>query len=247
MRRKDVKVGMKVVPFKKSSCMWTSHKAMDEYLDDCNHKQAEFFRKNGFLYVAGIRGKEFVLWYDGKMDTGDYFLAEDFEPYVELQVKTKTKTKKEKDMKGKLKFEELRIGDKLTLRDDLVVGKKYGGITYLKEMQENSGVVTVSSIDEDITLNEGYYRFYYSKEMFKEFIVTTTEIKTDLLFDKPRIEKSNGEVYLFTGRSIIYINEELGAWGMSSCSPEDFKKGLYSERVGKAIAYFNAYEEREGK
>ena len=171
MKLEDVKVGMKVVPISKSAGI--KFDTMKKYIDDLKkHKVGDSvtdcFDKYGFLYVVDIVDEVVHLWGNKYNGSGDKFLPEDFEPYVEPQVKIK----KEKNMKGKLRFEDLRIGDKLTLRDDLIVGKKYGDITYLKEMQEVSGVVTVLFIDKNISLNEGYYRFWYSKEMFKEFTTT---------------------------------------------------------------------------
>ena len=86
MRLEDVKVGMKVVPHSKS--VWNT-------LDESEvWKKAKSIRQP-YLYVCGFdyacydcqRGV--VLKVDTDESYGDFFLASDFEPYVEKQDSTK--------------------------------------------------------------------------------------------------------------------------------------------------------------
>ena len=83
MKSKDVVIGMKVVPHSKSNSLYQSVLGLDG--------SAVWFRaklaNQQYLYITGWDkgNKAFVLSespYFGE-PSGDYFLAKDFEPYVE--------------------------------------------------------------------------------------------------------------------------------------------------------------------
>ena len=62
-----------------------------------------------------------------------------------------------------------KIGDKIRLRDDLEVGRDYGGITFLRDMKDLQGKeLTIDRISQqgNYILKEG--RFYYSEEMLEK-------------------------------------------------------------------------------
>ena len=64
---------------------------------------------------------------------------------------------------------EFKIGDKVRLRDDLELGKYYGGIRFLSGMKELQGKeLTIDYIDkdDDYTFEEGNY--YCSEEMLEK-------------------------------------------------------------------------------
>ena len=58
--------------------------------------------------------------------------------------------------------------------------------------------------------------------------------------NKPTIESDGTDVYIFCGDNTIYINEEFSMWGISTKHPDD----RYDKRIAKAVAYYNAFEER---
>jgi hypothetical protein len=66
-----------------------------------------------------------------------------------------------------------------------------------------------------------------------------TQVKVDMLFDKPTVEEDNKDVYIFSGRTTIYLNIELGVWGMARCNSNELN--TYSKEIGKAVAYYHAY------
>ena len=161
---------------------------------------------------------------------------------------------------GKIKFEDLKVGDKLTLRDDLVVGTMYGKTSYLFNMASPSKEVTVNHFDigmERIYINECKIGYIYAPEMFEEILPLQTqnkvksdevksdkkskvsEIKTklhvDLLFDKPVIEETKEEVYIFSGRTTIYINKSLGGYGVATCNSRELSS--YNKEIGMSLAY----------
>ena len=62
-----------------------------------------------------------------------------------------------------------KVGDKVRLRDDLEVGRDYGGITFLRDMKDLQGKeLTIDRISRqgNYILKEG--RFYYSEEMLEK-------------------------------------------------------------------------------
>jgi len=83
--------------------------------------------------------------------------------------------------------------------------------------------------------------------------VKTNEIKVkikadvDMHFSKLVIEESKEEVFIFSGRNVIYMNLELGCYGIATCNSDELKS--YSKEVGKALAYYRAFNSisNEGK
>ena len=85
MRLEDVKIGMKVVPHAKSDgiCDWNSWIA-DRW------ENYKLFVKQGYLTVQFIESR-----YGERISLdGDYFLASDFEPYIEIKEVAQKKKKK---------------------------------------------------------------------------------------------------------------------------------------------------------
>ena len=77
MQDNEVKIGMKVVPHSKTN-RWSD-------LDESYHWKLAKVNKQPYLYVAGYCEEEeaWRLSFYGDSDFGDYFIASDFEPYVE--------------------------------------------------------------------------------------------------------------------------------------------------------------------
>jgi hypothetical protein len=68
----------------------------------------------------------------------------------------------------------------------------------------------------------------------------TVQVKADLLFDKPVVKKyKHGNTFIFSGRSVIYINEDVGCYGIATCHPNEIKH--YDKEIGMALSYFRAY------
>ena len=67
------------------------------------------------------------------------------------------------------KFKKFKVGDKVKLKEDLEVGKKYGGMIFLDGMKYLKGKeVTIEGITSqgNYVFEESY--FYYSKEMLEK-------------------------------------------------------------------------------
>lgn len=89
-----------------------------------------------------------------------------------------------------MKFEDLKAGDKVYIREDLEELCDYGGCVYIKAMK--SGVKTVNKVFSDGTfkLKEIHGAFYYSLEMI-DWEKTTVLNKTTINNIKPNHYKLN--------------------------------------------------------
>ena len=79
MKFEAVRVGMKVVPFKKSGGGWDDYSKEKYQKFLINHKRrpsVRFFNKNGYYLVNIIEDSRIVLGGDNK--SGDFYKAEDF-------------------------------------------------------------------------------------------------------------------------------------------------------------------------
>lgn len=79
MKSKDVRIGMKVVPFQKTV------RTMQNNFRQILTAQAAIERGQPYLYVIGWNKyqKCWRLSDNGRDSSGDFFLSKDFEPYVE--------------------------------------------------------------------------------------------------------------------------------------------------------------------
>lgn len=80
MKKENVEIGMKVVPFQKTS-RTKPCSDMEDYKKRSS-EASQFFKENGFLYVLDFSNQEnaFVLG-SGRNLGGDFFCVEDFESY----------------------------------------------------------------------------------------------------------------------------------------------------------------------
>lgn len=77
MRKQDIKIGMKVVPFRKTAEGWS-------YPLDESHCWNDA-KAMGFLYVVAWEAEENCWVLSGRLESksGDFFHSRDFRPYVE--------------------------------------------------------------------------------------------------------------------------------------------------------------------
>ena len=82
MKHEDIKLSMKVVPFQKTRWNWDKE-IIKDYYADADWGVGECLNSNGYLYVVYCDESmsAWVLGYDPEIEDGDFFNAEDFEPY----------------------------------------------------------------------------------------------------------------------------------------------------------------------
>jgi hypothetical protein len=148
--------------------------------------------------------------------------------------------------------------EKRYLSESMIVRKKDSepfvmGLYGYKDTFKNgvSRNFTIELVKKYYDVEDGYYRGGILKvithkkqtEQKKKTSQITVKVKADLLFDKPVVEENKGDVYIFSGRSVIYINNEFGMWGMATCNSNELKS--YSKDIGKALAYYRANNREE--
>lgn len=80
MKKEDIKIGMKVVPFQKTEEFCT--------LEESNHWKEALKRKQNYLYVNGTNGDRIILGVDNDFESigrGDYFSVNDFKLYKDFE------------------------------------------------------------------------------------------------------------------------------------------------------------------
>ena len=82
MNKDDVVIGMKVTPFQKTANGWEEN--INEYKNH-TYNYGKFLKENGYLFVIEYDEEEKAWILGDNMDNdGDYFNAEDFESYMDV-------------------------------------------------------------------------------------------------------------------------------------------------------------------
>jgi hypothetical protein len=81
MKHSEVKIGMKVTPFQKTSGRWNN--SIGDYINKSG-RIGQFLKENGFLYVVEFSENINAYALGVEIETGcaDYFNSEDFKPYI---------------------------------------------------------------------------------------------------------------------------------------------------------------------
>ena len=152
-----------------------------------------------------------------------------------------------------------KVRDKVKLRDDLEVGRDYGGITFLRDMKDLQGkelIIDRISRQGNYILKEG--RFYYSEEMLEK--VNDTDDLLEFALDKLNMtkeelrrehKKSKTEKQIVENISKRYIDFENYCNGRccDDCDVEKFLKRNNMKEVsaGNCILIYEYLFEKEGE
>ena len=129
---------------------------------------------------------------------------------------------------------EFKIGDKVKLRDDLEVGRDYGGITFLRDMKDLQGKeLTIDRISRqgNYILKEG--RYYYSEEMLEKVNDTDDLLefalgKLNMTKEELRREYENSKTEKQIVEDVIKRCEDFESYcssrGCGDCDIEKFIK-----------------------
>lgn len=129
MKREDVVIGMKVVPHSKTGEIYPMD--YNKYLSERKSDTSKFLKENGFLFVTKDKKEDGFLLNNNLFETGDYFLAEDFEPYVEPSVVEETDESDEEIMPFHKVVKTMFLIDKSELIRLREIEKNYKEITEL--------------------------------------------------------------------------------------------------------------------
>lgn len=116
------------------------------------------------------------------------------------------------NVRKETKMMKYKVGDKVRIRKDLVLGRAYGGCRFAEGMQNFCGKIARIT---DITDNDGIaerYRIhssnkYWTDEMFGE--------------DKEKMNDNDSIRILVNGNKVTDIHMETGKRGVARCHPDD--------------------------
>jgi len=256
MKREEIYIGQKVVPISKTGIFASS---MDRYLHPSNATPtSKFLKANEYVVVKGFENEQVILG-DGTIFSGDYFLPQDLIPYKIKKENNKMEKKMTKaDLEGKWFKIKKSKGNAYYKTGDIIQCKN-SGLTSLQNVDTLS--MWHHNLNKEFTLAEltKVLKTYYAgigleivylgdepNQTSKNSKLSdiTVKIKADLVFDSPVIEETKEEVFIFSGRNVIYMNLELGCYGVATCNSNEIKS--YSKEVGKALAYYRAFKSLDG-
>jgi len=141
MKRENIKIGIKVVPHSKSYC--------GNLESSVNWKHAKKVNQP-YLFVTNIRSDYIVLNSIEESNNGDFFLPEDFEPYIkEINNESRNLKMKKSELNSSMLFK-MRDGDLCVLLED-IEGSKVFCNKYDIEQGYSDNHVTIDDFDEDLS------------------------------------------------------------------------------------------------
>ena len=153
-----------------------------------------------------------------------------------------------------------KVGDKVKLRDDLEVGRDYGGITFLRDMKDLQGKeLTIDRISRqgNYILKEG--RYYYSEEMLEkvndtddllEFALEKLNMTKDELRREYEKNKIGEQIVEDIERRCENFESYCSSRGCGDCDIEKFIKRNNMKDTGTTRRCMLIYEylfEKEGE
>ena len=152
-----------------------------------------------------------------------------------------------------------KVGDKVKLRDDLEVGRDYGGITFLRDMKDLQGKeLTIDRISRqgNYILKEG--RFYYSEEMLEKINDTDDLLefalgKLNMTKEELRREYENSKTEKQIVEDVIKRCEDFESYcssrGCGDCDIEKFIKRNNMKDTGtrRCMLIYEYLFEKEGE
>ena len=152
-----------------------------------------------------------------------------------------------------------KVRDKVKLRDDLEVGRDYGGITFLRDMKDLQGKeLTIDRISRqgNYILKEG--RFYYSEKMLEKVNDTDDLLefalgKLNMTKEELRREYENSKTEKQIVEDVIKRCEDFESYcssrGCGDCDIEKFIKRNNMKDTGtrRCMLIYEYLFEKEGE
>ena len=102
-----------------------------------------------------------------------------------------------------------KVGDKVRIRKDLKVGKKYGGCVFTEKMNnlvgETARITYVYRHNRKYQVDSSHH--FWADEMFEE--------------DKKKMNNNDSIRILINGNQVIALHMETGKKGVARCHPDD--------------------------
>jgi len=252
MKREEIYIGQKVVPISKTGIFASS---MDRYLHPSNATPtSKFLKANEYVVVKGFENEQVILG-DGTIFSGDYFLPQDLIPYKIKKENNKMEKKMTKaDLEGKWFKIKKSKGNAYYKTGDIIQCKN-SGLTSLQNVDTLS--MWHHNLNKEFTLAEltKVLKTYYAgigleivylgdepNQTSKNSKLSdiTVKIKADLVFDSPVIEESKEEVFIFSGRNIIYIQKTFGQFAIATLNSKELN--LYNKEIGMSLAFKRCWD-----
>lgn len=135
----------------------------------------------------------------------------------------------------------LKVGDKVKVKNDLIVGEIYGNITFLNTMDKYSGLeLTIERISNEgnYALKNGKDVLYYSKEMLEK-VKEEKKMSKCKIYEMPDYVGNEVKKVIINEPCVIVILNS-GEKGVAKCCPED----VFNEERGYILALERARKEK---
>ena len=160
MEREFISVGMKVIPHSKSVCGY------GDLNSSINWQHATRINQP-YLFVSSIYPAYIVLDFIKDSNSGDYFLPEDFEPYIEENQEINNESRnikmKKSDLNSSMLFK-MRDGDLCALLDDNEGNKVFCNKEDI-EQGYSSYHVSINDYDEELSSEGDDYDIVAIKQL----------------------------------------------------------------------------------
>lgn len=123
-----------------------------------------------------------------------------------------------------------KIGDKVRVRDDLVVGKCYGSLCFSSNSQEYKGkIFTIGSLESELYMLDGTDDWYWSEEMLEPVDKEVDKDIYDFIIEKEQSKTSI--IWKFALIKDYLIDVIGGETGVSNDDNDDKKMIKFCEAV----------------
>ena len=161
LKREDITIGLRVIPHSKSYC---------GNLDGSVDWKCAQSKNQPYLFVSEICSHYIVLESTERSNKGDFFLPEDFEPYIEDNKKNEEINNESRDIKMKKSdlnssmLFKMRDGDLCALLDDVDNGKMFCNKEDI-QLGYSSYCVSINDYDEELSSEGDDYDIVAIKQL----------------------------------------------------------------------------------
>ena len=142
-----------------------------------------------------------------------------------------------------------KVGDRVKLKDDLIIGQQYNGIKFCEEMEKYKEKICMIRVCHEysktylLDIDDG--GFYYGEDMLELYKDEEFSYK-DLLQTGVFGETSNGEVFVVIGNKLVYQNGEFDPINLLNDKLQ-FKSGRFIYKLVEGCNSFSQYKKNYSK